>query len=205
MILEKAKDVIRTLDLPTAESQMEFRIANPDLVFVCRYSPAGGEGEVPLLACRFAEFVNAMMGHALFWHDGADWQAQLYPQAEAALAEERYRVFGSYGHNCPVGCGADFKALRQDGADALAVVDLSGVGTRSNMEVHLLRREGREWRLLWVPRPQDFRFTYTGYRKNPMVSLGAEGIDQFTVTYTDGVVETWTRRGTAYVRETAPQ
>lgn len=200
-ILDQAVTAIKTLDLSGAESgYQELRITDPELVFTCQYSPGGGGQEVPLLACKFGEFVNTMTGHALFWHDGTEWQAQLYPQVEPAVAEERYQTFSAMGENCPVGCGGEFRALRQSGTDLLAVVDLSGGSSRSNEEVHLLRRDGQYWRLLWSPVPEAFRFSTSPVRTHfPRITLPETGVDQFTVSYDDDVVETWVRRGDEYV------
>lgn len=207
IILEKARSAIQALDLSRSEAgYREFRITDPNLIFTCEYSPGRGGDEVPLLACKFGEFYNEVKGHALFWHDGGDWRAQLYPQAPEALAAERYRLFGALGSNCPVGCGSEFRAVRQAGTDALVVVDLSGVGTRADEEVHLLRREGDTWRLLWAPLPRDFGFRFRGSaRRYPAVSLPEQGIDQFDVHYydprnwADPTVVTWVREGDAYV------
>jgi len=202
LILERAREAVQALDLSAAEAgYQEVRITDPDLIFTCQYSPGRGGDEVPLSTCKFGEFYNTVIGHALFWLDGGDWQAQLYPQAPEDLAAERYRLFASWGSNC---CGSVFRAVRQEGSEALVVVDLSGVGTRSNHEVHLLRREGQEWHVVWAPLPRDFGFRFRpSQKRTPTVSLPAEGIDWFDVRYEDGTVDTWIRSGDAYVRRPA--
>jgi len=200
-ILERAKDAIGALDLSESDAgYVSFTTDDPGLVFTCRYSPAEAEDQVPLLACRFGEFVNTVVGHALFWHDGTGWRAQLYPQAQQDLAERRYQLLGSLGENCPIGCGSEFLDLRQEGTELLVVLNLSGVSTHDNHEVHLLERAGGEWRVLWVPDPQALRYSDTPpVSQYPRVSLADQGIDKFRVLYADGSVEIWTRQGTAYV------
>ncbi len=199
-ILDEATKAIAAMPLPESESgYQEFRIEAPSLVFTCQYSPGGAGDEVPLLACKFGEYVNTMTGHALFWYDGENWRAQLYPQAEEALAQKRHQFFSTLGANCPVGCGSVFQALRQSGTELLAVVDLSGVAARRNQEVHLLKRDGQRWRLLWAPVPDALRFHPTPpVSLHPVVALSEQGIDQFTVTYHDGSAETWVRTGETY-------
>lgn len=195
-ILQQAKIAVKALDLSeSADGYKEFRISAPNLVFTCRYSsPGAARDEAPLLACKFGEAVNTVTGHALFWRDGTEWHAQLYPQALADVAQQRHDYFEGLGENCPVGCGAEFRMIRQSGDELLAVVDLSGVSTNTHQEVHLLKRDGQQWRILWVPAPQAFRFS--GHSK---VTLAAQGIGQFTVSYDDGSSQTWVRHGAEFV------
>lgn len=103
-VLNQAKAAITALHMNGSEpGYREFRIETPQLVFTCQYSPPGDNGEeVPLLACKFGEFSNTVTGHALFWHDGTEWQAQLYPQAPSGVAQQRYTYFQGLGENCPV-------------------------------------------------------------------------------------------------------
>ncbi len=195
-LLDLAKQAVSARDLSKAPpGYQEFRTQAPEHVLTCQYSPGAAEGEVPLLACKIGEFANTVTAHALFWHDGAQWQAQLYPDPPADVAGRRRAYFQSLGENCPVGCGWEFKQLRQSGAQLVAVVDLSGVAARSTSEVHLLHREGQQWHLDWLPDPETSRFT-----DHPKVALPDQGAAQFALTFEDGAKETWIRHGVGFVR-----
>lgn len=197
-MLTQATAAVTALDLSESEpGYKEFRIENPQLVFTCQYSPGDTNQGVPLLACKFGEFYNTAVGHALFWRDGTAWRAQLYPQAPSALAQQRYSYFRALGENCPIGCGSEFRTLVQSGAELLAVVDLSGVSTNRNQEVHLLKLEGQRWSTLWVPTPEVFRFT-----GHPKVTLPPDSVEQFVVSYDDGSSQTWVRQGTEFIQRT---
>lgn len=201
-ILDQAKAAVTALNLSGSESTYkEFRIERPSLVFTCQYSPGATDRELPLLACKFGEFVNTVAGHALLWRDGGEWHAQLYPEAPPDVTQKRHAYYRTLGANCPVGCGSEFKALRQSGRELLAVVDLSGVSTRRNQEVHLLRREGQQWQILWLPDPHALRFAETPpFTRHPKITLPTEGAGGFIVSFDDGSSHTWVRKGTEYVR-----
>lgn len=197
-VLTQAKAVLTALDLSDSEpGYKEFRIESPQMVFTCQYSPGDTTEEEPLLACKFGEFYNTVSGHALFWRDGTEWRAQLYPQAPSDAAQLRYSYFRALGENCPIGCGTEFRSLHQSGEELLAVVDLSAVSTNYNQEVHLLKREGQQWRMLWVPTPKAFRFS-----GHPKVTLPLDSVEQFVVSYEDGSSQTWVRQGTEFIQRT---
>ena len=197
-LFEKAIGAVKALDLSAEPASMEVRIHDPNFVFLCAYAPARTADEVPVLACRFGEYVNTVTGHTLFWKEGDEWKGAFYPQASEGIARSRQAYFQTLGENCPKGCAGGFKVLRQEGARVLAVVDLSSVASHGTDEVHLLERDPQKgaWRILWVPTPDEYRFQ--GW---PKVTLPGQGIGQFTVAYQVGGQDTWVFDGTKFVRQ----
>jgi hypothetical protein len=189
--------VVARLDaLPTAEALQQKEIHLQDLgsVLVCASAPAIETTEVPILACQIGPFVNVIEAHALFWEQEGKWKAQLYPEAQAPVTKARRDYFASLGENCPIGCAGGFKVLRQKGNLLLAVVDLSSVASHSTEEVQLLERDNGQWKVLWVPVPETYRFSHY-----PRVSLPSAGIDSFDVTYEDGAKASWVRKDGTFV------
>jgi hypothetical protein len=201
-VLEKATASLNEMEVAEALTTTAIQLQDPDYVLVCHSAaPPSGESGFPILACGMGPFVNTPYAFALFWRDGVSWRSQLYPQAPADTAIRRREYFSALGANCPIGCGATFKVLRQQGTKLLVVVDLSGVKARPNQEVHLLEWTGTEWKILWVPIPDSYRLN-TDPRvatNNPRVILPKEGIDKFEVHYNDGTKTAWIRHDTAFV------
>lgn len=194
-VMEKATASLNEMDAAEALTSREFRVHDPDYVLVCQsLDPASGEPEFPVLACGMGPYVNTPYAFALYWREGDSWRGQLYPQAPPEAAKLRRDYFGALGENCPIGCGAVFKALRLKERKLLVAVDLSGAGTRPNQEAHLLELAGDTWRVLWVPMPGEYRFS-----GNPRVVLPEEGIDGFEVHYADGTKTMWMRQETTFV------
>ncbi len=131
-----------------------------NLAFTCLSAGPTGEGEVPVLACQWGPGFNVITGHGLFWYEDEEWHAQPYPDPGGVL-KIGGQVYPRPGQPCGGGCGSGFSSLRQGGPLLAVVVNLTQTGTARTEEVHLLRRTGGKWVVVWVPYPGTWPYSHT--------------------------------------------
>jgi hypothetical protein len=166
--------------------------AAADVVVGCVAAP----GELPVILCHYGPSAGQPVAQAIFWHDRAQWQSQLYPQAPSKLAVERREGLAGMELECQVGCFSAITSARQltgqNGPELVVVVNLAAAGPVKAEEVHLLRLSGGMWDLAWVPSWGNWNYGHAE------VTLTTSGGSSFRVRSSS-----WARRDwlTGYLAE----
>lgn len=172
-------------------------------------------GDLALLLCQFGPDASLPVAQALFWHDGWNWQGQLYPQLPAQITADRRERLGRLG--CQEGCRGGFLTGRQlgsgDSPELLVVLNLVGVpwGGRAE-EVQLLRLAGNVWSVAWAPWDGVWRYTdshvllpVTGGASFQVRNSSRGSTDWLSGYFVEGAqstrwfAEQWSRKGDEFV------